>query len=125
MSVPPPYTPPPVVPQPEGLSLRTVLTVVYALFALGFLTGGLGAIAAVVLAYLKRGDAAGTVYASHFDWVLRTFWWMVLWLIVSSILVIILVGFLGYFLTLLWVLYRIIRGWLSLAEGRSVGPTTI
>lgn len=123
--VPPPYSPPPYTPQPTGLSLRSVLNVAYGLFALGFITGGLGAIASVVLCYLKRGDAAGTVYASHFDWLLRTFWWAVLWGVVSTILLIILIGWLGYFLILLWVLYRVIKGWLNLAEGRPVGPTAL
>ena len=35
--------------------------------------------------YVKRGDTAGTMYASHFDWLLRTFWWALLWLAISAI----------------------------------------
>ncbi len=59
-----------------GLSLRKITHIIYGLFALGILSAGVfgvAALAAVVLAYLKRGDAAGTVYAAHFDWVLTTF----------------------------------------------------
>lgn len=115
-----PVPPPPPV-QPPGVNLRLVLHIVYGLYALGFVTGGMGWLAAVVLCYVKKGDAAGTVYSSHFEWVLRTFWWSVLWFVVSALLALILIGWLGVFITLVWVLYRIIKGWLTLAEGRSIG----
>ena len=47
-----------------ALDLRTLTHVAYGLFALGFLTSGflgIATLAAVVLMYLKRSDAAGTV----------------------------------------------------------------
>ncbi|EXX92870.1 putative transmembrane protein [Bordetella holmesii 1058] len=92
----------------------------YGLFALGFLTGGIlgvATLAAVVLMYLKRSDTAGTVYASHFDWLLRTFWWSLLWLAISFVLTLIYIGWIGMIATVVWVLYRLIRGWLALLEG--------
>jgi len=126
--IPPPYPSPggpagshDLTPQPGGISLRTILHIVYGLYAIGFITGGMGTLAAVVLAYVKRADAAGTIYASHFDWVLRTFWWSLLWGVISAILALIMIGWIGLFVTLVWVLYRIVKGWLTLAEGRPVG----
>jgi uncharacterized membrane protein len=104
--------------------LRTITHVAYGLYALGFVTGGFLAIAtlaAVVLVYVKRADAAGTYYASHFDWLLRTFWWALLWLALSGIATLIFIGWLGVAATVIWVLYRLIKGWLALMEGR--GPT--
>ncbi|KCB21020.1 hypothetical protein L541_1428 [Bordetella hinzii CA90 BAL1384] len=92
----------------------------YGLFALGFLTGGIlgvATLAAVVLMYLKRSDTAGTVYASHFDWLLRTFWWSLLWLAISFVLMLIYIGWIGMVATVVWVLYRLIKGWLALLEG--------
>jgi uncharacterized membrane protein len=59
----------------ELASLKQVTMVVYALQALGFLTGGVTAIIAIVVNYVKREDVAGTLYQSHFDWQIRTFWW--------------------------------------------------
>jgi uncharacterized membrane protein len=107
------------------LDLRTLTHVAYGLFALGFLTSGIlgiATLAAVVLMYLKRSDAAGTVYAAHFDWMLRTFWWAMLWLAISGIAVYIFIGWIGLIATVVWVLYRLIKGWLALLEGSA--PTT-
>jgi uncharacterized membrane protein len=102
--------------------LRTITHVAYGLYALGFVTGGFLAIAtlaAVVLVYVKRADAAGTYYASHFDWLLRTFWWALLWLAISFIATMIFIGWIGVAATVIWVLYRLIKGWLALMEGRA------
>jgi uncharacterized membrane protein len=107
------------------LDLRTLTHVAYGLYALGFLTSGflgIATLAAVVLMYLKRSDAAGTVYAAHFDWLLRTFWWALLWLAISGIATLIFIGWIGVAATIVWVLYRLIKGWLALLEGSA--PTT-
>ena len=115
----------PTQPPKTALDLRTLTYVVYGLYALGFLTSGFLAIAtlaAVVLMYLKRTDAAGTMYAVHFDWLLRTFWWALLWLAISSIATLIFIGWLGVVATVIWVLYRLIKGWLALMEGRAPTP---
>ncbi|MCS3509386.1 hypothetical protein D3C85_483700 [compost metagenome] len=107
------------------LDLRTLTHVAYGLFALGFLTSGIlgiATLAAVVLMYVKRSDAAGTVYAAHFDWMLRTFWWAMLWLAISAIAIYIFIGWISLIATIVWVLYRLIKGWLALLDGGA--PTT-
>jgi len=104
----------------SSLDLRTLTHVAYGLYALGFVTAGflgIATLAAVVLMYLKRTDAAGTMYAAHFDWMLRTFWWALLWLALSMIGTLIFIGWLGVVATVVWVLYRLIKGWLALMEG--------
>lgn len=111
---------------PNSPDLRTITHVAYGLYALGFVTGGFLAIAtlaAVVLVYIKRADAAGTYYASHFDWLLRTFWWALLWLAISAIATLIFIGWIGVAATVIWVLYRLIKGWLALMEGRAPTAT--
>lgn len=103
-------------------SLRTITWVAYALFGLGFITSGLFAfapIAAIILIYLKRDDAAGTIYATHFDWLLSTFFWGILWLVVSYLLIFILIGWLTLVVAMLWVLYRLIRGLLAMLDGKA------
>ena len=47
---------------------------------------------ALLISYIKRGDVEGTMLASHYRWLIRTFWWWTLWwtAIVSGILVVIL-----------------------------------
>jgi len=109
-------------PEAGGPTMRTLTHVAYALFALGFVTAGflgLATLAAVVLIYIKRADAAGTLYAAHFDWLLRTFWWGLLWLAISAIALLIFIGWIGVVATVVWVLYRLIKGWLALLENRT------
>ena len=107
--------------QPKNsFDLRTLTHVAYGLYALGFVTAGflgISTLAAVVLMYLKRTDAAGTMYAARFDWLLRTFWWALLWMALSAIATLIFIGWLGVVATVVWVLYRLIKGWLALMEG--------
>jgi uncharacterized membrane protein len=101
------------------IDLRTITHVAYGLFAIGLLSGGvfgIASVAAVVLLYLKRPDAAGTIYASHFDWLLQTFWWGLLALVISGIATYIYIGWIGVVATGIWIRYRLIKGWLALLE---------
>jgi uncharacterized membrane protein len=115
-SVAPPRT-------PEQLAgLKNVTMVVYALMALGHLTGGLSALVAIIINYVKRDDVRGTIYESHFDWQIRTFWWGLLWMVVGFILVFVLVGFVVLAAAYIWTIYRVIKGWIKLNEGKPVFP---
>jgi uncharacterized membrane protein len=86
-----------------------------------FLTGW-PSIIAIIINYVKRADVRGTYLDSHFGWQLRTFWYALLWAIpivvlfatiIGILLAALLAGILG-----IWVLYRLIRGWIALLEGR-------
>lgn len=91
------------------------------------LTGILG-IVAVIICYVKRGDAAGTWVASHFSWLIRTFWWSLLWAIVGWLVLLtlglILIGipiaFAIWFVAGLWVIYRVVRGYLLFKDSRAI-----
>jgi uncharacterized membrane protein len=100
--------------------LKTLATVVYALQAAGFFVG-LTWIVAVVINYVKRDDVRGTWLESHFSWQIRTFWWGLLWAVVGGILVLVVVGFAVLFADAVWIIYRIVKGWLSLSENKTVG----
>lgn len=122
-----PYEPyPPVVQNstdPERLrNLRTFTHVLYALYALYWLTGGLTGLVAIILDYIKRGDAAGTPYEDHFTWQIRTFWWAVLGHLIGFATIWIGVGFLILAAVSIWTLYRIIKGWLFLYENKAIEP---
>ncbi|MFA5664241.1 DUF4870 family protein [Castellaniella sp.] len=109
----------------KGLSSRQLIHLMYGLFALGVLTAGfLGAaiIAAVVLAYLKRGEMIGTVYAGHIDWILRTFWWGLLWSLLSAAASLVFVGYVTGLIVLVWVIYRVVKGWLAHFAGETPLP---
>ena len=114
-------------------SLVTVTHLVYALHALSLLIGittaasiigafvfGVPSIIAVVINYVKRGEARGTYLESHFRWQIRTFWFALLWSIIGGMLFITLVGIplaIGVFFAAgIWAIYRIARGWLALRD---------
>ena len=116
-------------------------TIVYVLFAIavvGTLLShglivfaplvGLAGIAGVIVAYVKRSDAQGTWVASHFTWLIRTFWWSLLWDIIGALILVtlglILIGipiaiaiFVG---TSIWGIYRLIRGFLLFKDSKPV-----
>ena len=100
--------------------------VTYALFALGLLTGGLIAVAGLIVAYIKRDDAAGTYLASHYGWLIRTFWWSLLWgalicvFVVLTIGIGLLVAWIPAGILWIWHAFRVIKGWLRLADKREV-----
>lgn len=89
---------------------------------IGAFVFGWPSIIAVILNYVKRSEVRGTWLDSHYAWQLRTFWFAALWLLVAGALAITLIGIpaaiLVIFVTGIWVLYRVIRGWLALADGR-------
>ena len=94
-----------------------------AFIVTAFLTGW-PSIIAVVINYVKRSDVRGSYLDSHFGWQLRTFWYAVLWAIVAILLMMTIIGIpfaFGVVLVVgIWVLYRIGRGWLALAESKSM-----
>jgi uncharacterized membrane protein len=99
--------------------LKTVATVVYALQALGFFLG-ITWIVAIIVDYVKKDDAVGSWLESHFRWQIRTFWWGLLWGVIGAILAFVLIGFLVLAADAVWIIYRIVKGWLRLAENRPV-----
>jgi uncharacterized membrane protein len=108
---------------PEQLaSLKQITLVVYILQALSFFFG-LTAIIGVIVNYVKREDAAGTLYESHFDWQIRTFWWGLVWSIVGFILVFALgLGLIVWGVAWIWAIYRVVKGWLKLNDNQPVQP---
>ncbi|GAB5098953.1 hypothetical protein P9250_16910 [Caballeronia sp. LP006] len=126
MNTPHEQYPPPVYQNqldPQRLSsLKTLTHVLYALYALYWLTGGLTVLVAIIINYLKRGDTVGTPYEAHFTWQIRTFWWAVLGHLVGAALIFVGIGFVILFAVGIWTLYRVIKGWLYLYEGKTFDP---
>jgi uncharacterized membrane protein len=77
-------------------------------------------VAAVIVCYVKRDDAAGTWVASHFTWLIRTFWWSLLWGILGWILYLVLIGALVWLAAAIWVIYRVIKGYMYYKDSRPI-----
>lgn len=97
--------------------LKTITTIVYALQA-GFFLLGVSALVAIILNYVKLDDVRGTWLESHFRWQIRTFWFALLWYALAGLTWIVFIGMLVAFANTLWIIYRIIKGWLDLSENR-------
>ncbi len=99
----------------DDASHRTCAIVVWAL-----LLSGLFAIAGVVMAHVKRRQVAGTLYETHLVSAIRTFWFMVVGLVVGAITSVVWIGIVPIVGVYFWVLYRGIRGILEAIAGRPV-----
>jgi len=111
---------------------RAMPVVVYVLYILG-LFHGLTLIVGLIMAYVLRGGA-GPVMASHYTYVIRTFWVSLIWgiiggaiMLVSIPLMLVLIGFPLLWaggvvcgLAWLWALVRCIMGLVRLADGRPI-----
>ncbi len=108
-----------------GLHAFSVLTGMLspAMIVTAFLTGW-PSIIAVILNYVKRSEVRGTWLDSHFSWQIRTFWFALLWLAIGGVLFATVIGIpfavVLWFATGIWVLYRIIRGWLALTSQKEL-----
>lgn len=105
---------------PPADELRRLTTIAYALQAAGFFTGGLTMVAAVILNYIKREDMTGTPYASHCRWQIRTFWFGLLWFALAAPSTVIGIGLVLIYAIVFWLIYRIIKGWVRLSEGKEM-----
>jgi uncharacterized membrane protein len=118
-------------------SLVTWTHLIYALHAFSLLAGVVGtatvvgafltgwpSIVAVILNYVKRGEARGTWLESHFRWQIRTFWFGLLWILLCLAFVVvtfgigILIAWLPMIVVGVWFIYRIARGWLAMSGAR-------
>ena len=107
-------------------SATQIVHVTYALYAIGLLTAGLVAVAGLVVAYIKRDDVSGTYLRTHYDWLIKSFWWSLLWISLVWIFVFftigigLLVAWIPWGIVWIWGAYRIIKGWLRLNEKREI-----
>ena len=98
-------------------SLRQLAGLVYGLQAASMLVG-VTLFAGVIINYLRRERAAGTWLESHFTWQIRTFWWSLAWCVLGIATAIVLVGVFILIGSGVWFVYRVVRGWMELNEGR-------
>lgn len=122
-------------PSPPGALSTTRL--IYGLHGVSVLVGlvssvtvaggfvfGLPSLVAVIINYVQRSTVQGCWLESHFRWQIRTFWLTFFGLLVYGLLCLTLIliplawvwiGLLG-----LWVIYRVVRGWLRLQAGQAM-----
>jgi len=95
---------------PVDDSARGTAIIAYVLYLVGWPSCHLGTIVGLILAYVKRGEVRGTIWESHFDNLIETFWMTLVLGIVFGILCIFLVGIPLIIGLAVWFLYRTIKG---------------
>jgi len=127
-------------PTASNVPVSTTL-VVYILFGLAAVVALIGhgmavgaplltiiGIVAVIIAYVKRDDARGTWAESHLTWLIRTFWWSLLWNCIGWLILftlgLVLIGIpiaiAIWVITTIWVIYRLIRGYLYFKDSQPI-----
>lgn len=85
---------------PEGPALatapivedRTLPAVVYGLYLLGFATAGATTLLGLIIAYVRRGDSPPAM-ASHYDFLINTFWMTIGWFLIGALMILVGVPF--------------------------------
>jgi uncharacterized membrane protein len=94
---------------------RTLVLVSYVLHLVGSIAG-VTSIIGLILNYLKRGQS-GEVLDSHHRWMISSFWWALLWVVIGCILIFVLVGWVVLFVAWIWYIYRHVRGLIAFVNG--------
>jgi len=89
---------------------------------------GLIGFVGVIVAYVKQDEAQGTWVASHLTWLIRTFWWGLAWAVAGWLVLIVLglvligipIAIAIWFLTSIWILYRVVRGYLLFKDSKPI-----
>lgn len=104
----------------SAMRARTVCHIVYALYAVSLFTAGLSVVVGGIVAYVLRGQTAGTFYRSHIDYLIRTFWGAVVVGAIGWTLVWVVIGWPILGVLWLWILYRVVKGWIRLSQDQPI-----
>jgi len=104
----------------DAKQMARVLYLVHA--ATFFFSLGMLSFLPLIVNYIKRPDANGTIVYSHHSWMIRSFWFYAFWMIVGVILFATIIGIPGAYLVWalawVWKAYRLIRGFLDLNSNK-------
>lgn len=99
--------------------LRTPAIVIYILYLAAVVSAGIAGIVGVIVAYVKRDDARGTIWESHYKNQIESFWiWLVLFVAGCLTVWIFFIGVLIIIAAFVYFLYRTIRGLLRALENK-------
>ena len=102
---------------------RNTLLIAYILYCATVVTG-VACIAGVIVSHIKINETGNEFLRSHYRWLIRTFWFSLLWWAISGALVgtfvLAILGGIGFCISAVWFLYRVIRGLISFSERRAM-----
>jgi uncharacterized membrane protein len=92
---------------------------VYILQALSFVLP-VTAVVGIIINYVKDEDVQGSWLDSHFEWQKKTFWYGLLWIVLGALTAFILIGYAVMAAVIIWLIYRIAKGWIYLVDGKEL-----
>jgi uncharacterized membrane protein len=99
-------------------SPRMYAIIVYALYLAAF-CNGLTAVIGLIIAYIKRDEARGTIYESHFANAIETFWvGLVIGLVAIPLVFLFGLGVLVWLGVVVWYLFRTIKGLVRVLDAK-------
>lgn len=115
---------------PQTKSIKTLAWWVYLLHGASLFLGlGMFSWIPLIVNYVKRGDAACTFVQGHHTWMIRTFWWGLGLFVLGYLLFLTLVGIplalLIWFGAWVWAAYRLVKGFLTLNDNKSIGAYSV
>ncbi len=75
---------------------------------------------ALIINYIKKDDLINSRYSSHYRWQQNTFWFGLMWAFLSVMTFILFIGYVVFFFLGIWYVYRIIKGWIYLTDGKEL-----
>lgn len=99
---------------------RTVMHILYGMHTVASASAGTLAVIALIVNYIARSDESEGLFREHHSYMISTFWWTMLWLLVTSPLFLLLFmpGAFAWFIVGFWYIYRCIKGWLRFSNNR-------
>ncbi len=93
----------------------TIIAILYIVSPLFWITGIVG----VILAFVWRDQPKGEWEASHYQYLINTFWIAMVGFVVSFVLMLVLIGFILIFVVMAW---AIVRSVMSLINAQKQQP---
>lgn len=99
--------------------VKNYVFIAYVTYAVGLLIL-FTPVVGVIMAYVKRDEAQGSIYASHIDYLIKTFWVSLVGTVLGTFTTLILIGWLILLVTAIWFIYRVVIGLIKLNEDKLV-----
>ena len=99
--------------------VKNYVFIAYVTYALGLFIW-FTPVVGVILAFIKRDEAQGSIYASHIDYLIKTFWVSLIGMVLGMLTILILIGWLILAATGVWLIYRVVVGLIKLNEDKPV-----
>lgn len=105
-------------PEPDDKAATKIAYLIYILYYLSLFCPPL-AIASIVFAYIFENDAK-TILASHYQYLIRSFWLSILYFGIAALLVIAVIGVFLIPICVIWWLIRLTKGLKSLMRNQPI-----